>query len=478
MLGLHKLLEFRSQPGRGRARGRAVLVSAALGSILVVTGVSPALGQAVGTSGLNANQESMYLAIRDPANPAQSLCPRLGAKPDRTRDEEALFVRCGRIVFATDAGQQSDALQQVTAEELNAATTNSIDFSRAQRSSIAGRLIALRGGFGGATVASNWGTGGLLTESTGGASGDEEGSGRLGFFVNGAYGSGDKDLTDYEAAYDFDLQGVTAGLDFRFTDSFVAGAAIGYSESSADYDGGGSLDSDGVAGSLFASLYGDKYYLDLIVGYGSPDFESARHVSYTVTRTGVNAGTDNIDHTAQGSTSGDTFSAGLSAGYGFGDGALRWGPAIAVSYVKAEVDGYAETSTCDPVDPNCHQELNLLYGDQSAESLQFQLGLEISYVESTPWGVASPYARVFYVAETESDRDSFYLWYVSDPFRTAATQANVVSDEPDTTFWVWNVGMSTAFANGFSGFIDYESVADLDTISYGEVTLGMRYEFR
>jgi len=66
---------------------------------------------------------------------------------------------------------------------------------------------------------------------------------------------------------------------------------------------------------------------------------------------------------------------------------------------------------------------------------------------------------------------------VTDPFKTAATTATVTSDEPDDSYLRWAVGVSAVFANGFAGFLDYESVASLDTGSYGEFTLGLRSAF-
>jgi hypothetical protein len=38
--------------------------------------------------------------------------------------------------------------------------------------------------------------------------------------------------------------------------------------------------------------------------------------------------------------------------------------------------------------------------------------------------------------------------------------------------------VSAVLASGFAVFADYDAVASLDTISYGEFTLGVRYEFR
>ena len=48
----------------------------------------------------------------------------------------------------------------------------------------------------------------------------------------------------------------------------------------------------------------------------------------------------------------------------------------------------------------------------------------------------------------------------------------------DEYYFLWAIGLSAQFVNGFAGFIDYEAVEGLDTITSGEVSFGLRYETR
>ena len=437
--------------------------------------VSPAHAQVFGPGELNPNQASMSIAIRNPALPATedpALCPSLVRKRAANNNslpatEQALLDRCGRVVREPDAASKATALQEITAEELNAPAANAIDFSRSQRSNIAARLVSLRNVSGG-SLANLQDPESLLPVTTGGAAGDETAGGRLGLFVNGSLGEGDKDETAFEAAYDFELSGLTAGIDYRFTDSLVGGVAVGYAESETDFDDeeGGSLEADGVTGSLFGAWYGDRAYVDLIASYGSQSYDSVRRVTYTLAEEPVP-----INHTATGDTDSEVTAAGLSAGYSFGEGGWRIGPTAAVSYLKVDIDGFAEQGGTNP-------ELNLEFEDQDAKSLQLQLGLDLAYTASVSWGVLTPYTRVSQIWEQENDQQTFLIRYVADPFKTPETTAAVTSDDVDDSFVLWAVGISAAFANGFAGFIDYESVASLDTVSYGEFTLGLRFEFR
>ncbi len=444
-----------------RAARRLAVACAALSGLASL----PAAAQS-----LNPNQQSMSIAIRNPALPGTedpALCPslvRLNASNDGLpADQQALLDRCGRVVREPNAALKATALQEITAEELNAPAANAIDFGLAQRANIASRLISLRNA--GSPLA------GLvdphsLYATTGGASGDEAMGGKLGLFINGSLGNGDKDETAFEAAYDFELTGVTVGIDYRFTDSMIGGVAVGYATSDTDFDTGGSLDADGVTGSIFGSWYGERAHIDLIAGYGSQSLDSVRRVTYTLAEEPTP-----IDHTATGDTDSDVTSAGLSAGYEFGQGAWRIAPTAAVSYLDVSIDGFSEHGGSNP-------ELNLEFDDQDAESLQLQLGFDLGYTASTSWGVVTPYARAMQVWEQENDQQTFFIRYVADPFKTPETTAAVTSDDADDSFVLWAVGISAVFANGFGGFIDYESVASLDTVSYGEFTLGLRYQFR
>lgn len=441
------------------------------------------------SSGLNDNQQSVGAAVA-------RVCPQLAAlvrTNNATTDEQNLFVRCNRVLRATSSEDQSLALQALTAEEANTAQTNIIEIGTASRTPIANRLASLRNAGVGGSLASTHGPGQFSYSTTGGAAGDSDGGlseGRLGLFIQGSYGSGEKDPTRFEDGYDISATGVTAGVDYRFSDTGVVGVAIGYNQVDSDFTKDstgasldGSFDADGFTGSLFGSwtAYDGFAYLDLIASFGNVDYKSKRHIVYTVEAPPQTVGdlvlpvVDPVERIASGSTSGDTWSIGMSSGLNFDVGGLSIGPQIALNYLDLSVDGFAEKGA---------QELDLKYGQQSAESLQMQLGVGVTYAISTGAGVFVPYGNGAWIYEMIGDQDSFRLRYVSDPCArggsvlTQCSYFDVTSDNPDQSFFRWSVGVSAVFANGFGGFIDYTALAGLSTISYGEVTIGMRYQFR
>jgi outer membrane autotransporter protein len=426
----------------------------------------------------NDNQESIATAIT-------VLCPNLrrsyiatgGALPS---DQLALFDACAGTLRA-DSGDtsRSIALQELTAEELNAATSTTVDFSGLQRADIAARLVALRRASGSAALARlSPEDRNLFATGTGGAAGDEASplGGRLGVFVNGRLGSGSKDTTDLEAGYDVDGTGVTIGADYRINEQFVIGTALSYGSTDTDFDkgspglSGGTFDSDGYSLAVFGGWNGERSYVDAIASFGWLDHESVRRISYTL---GFNAPdpqlgslTTDWDATARGETDSDVMTLGASYGYNFGRGPWSFGPTLAISYLSVDVDGFSERGA-----PG----LDLVYGDQDGESLQLQAGLDVAYVASVSWGVLSPYARFVFISEQENDSQVIDVRYSSDPLGTVF---GVRSDEPDTSFFRWGLGVSAVFASGLSAFLDYDAIASYDTVDYGEVTLGLRYSFR
>jgi len=443
-----------------------------------------------GIESANPNQTAMAQAVLD-------VCPKLRAlvaAGKSTADEQELFVTCNRVINATSGADSEEvALQQLTAEEGSSSTRNAVTVGTLHRASISSRLLALRSA--GATLASLNTPGNSALGTIGGASGDSGSAiqdGRLGLYAQGYLGSGNKDRTEFENSYDIDTDGFIAGTDYRFMENLVAGVAIGVGRSDSDFTKdsagtsiGGHFDSDGLTGSLYGSWYGERYYVDVIASYGSVDYDLARGINYTVTAPAGSVPTPSgpvllpptqtVAAQATGKTSGDTQAYGIGAGYDFGSGPWRFGPLAAMNYFKASVDGFSEKGA---------DGLNLVFGKQEAESLQLQLGLDLAYTASLSYGVLIPYGNVVWISEQKDDQDVFRLRYASDPCARSETGVvscsyfDVTADKPDTSFFSWNVGLSTMLANGFSAFLNYGSVASLETISYGEFTLGVRYQLR
>jgi len=98
-----------------------------------------------------------------------------------------------------------------------------------------------------------------------------------------ATGSVDWGRTDAQGQRDFrfSTQGITVGLDKRFTDQLILGAGLGYAQDRTKIGDSGSLTRGrSLTGALYASYRPmDGYHVDGLIGYGELDFSSRRWTS-------------------------------------------------------------------------------------------------------------------------------------------------------------------------------------------------------
>ncbi len=194
----------------------------------------------------------------------QTVCGGLGAAgtvADDGSDVGDLFGRCrelvqtGNAVNASDgatafdlglnAAQLNDALLEVAHEESAAQGTSVTEVGTPAAGNVAVRIAELQGGATGFNVAAlkmnvsgySVPVASVMPREAGAASGQEAMEfSRLGGFVNGSFGFGEFDGSDEEAGFDFDTYGITAGLDYLFSDKFFAGIALTYSTENDDFD--------------------------------------------------------------------------------------------------------------------------------------------------------------------------------------------------------------------------------------------------
>jgi outer membrane lipase/esterase len=168
--------------------------------------------------------------------------------------QQDLFDRCTEMVlnsFQLDGqtvdgslglseSKLNDALQQLAGEETIAPSTVAANTATVQTTNIGARLVAIRAGVGGLAIGGLTVNGQKLQANVGqrgGAAGDPATpTGKLGLFVNGNISTGSQDATAEQNGFDLETYGVTAGADYRFTDSFVLGGALGYNHYKTDFN--------------------------------------------------------------------------------------------------------------------------------------------------------------------------------------------------------------------------------------------------
>ncbi len=410
-------------------------------------------------------------------------CPALAtADPaSLTQDQQQFLQVCTDILNADPnrpqltQAQQTAAFNALTGDELAAPQTNSNDIANVQMRNVAGRLRAIRGGAGGISVTGlGFGSGesqiaaaalqSMLENVIGGAAGEAGLSSRWGLFINGNLSFGEKDDTLLEAGFDFDTFGVTAGVDYRFSNNLFGGIAIGYGSSESDFfSNGGDLESDGYTLSAFTSYYRDALYLDAIVNYGTSEHDSDRRIFFD-SQSGA------INNTASGSTDGTQRSLGLETGLNLENGGWTFSPNLSLFYSDVDIDSFRERGSA----------LGLAFSDQGIESLTLGAGLAAVYSYSTEWGVLRPQLRADFIREMEDDAQIINFRFLSEPFANDPSAPvfpwPLKTDAPDKDYFLLGIGVSAQFRGGVSGFVDWQSLQGYNDLQVDSVTFGLRWE--
>ena len=437
-------------------------------------------------------------AQQDMARAIEIMCPNLDARaeaPDRTAAETELNIVCANVSFndgvtadgdpapVPGLGISDDALnstlQSLNGEELDAVQTEVQEIGGIQAGNIRARMSALRSGVsGGLSVAGlNIGLGDRVLAlddpdryTIVPAQFDDSFLSRLGIFVTGGFKIGDKDSTGEVDGFDFDSQGVTAGVDYRVSDQLAFGGAVGYSALNIDFDttddspAGQELDSDSVLFSLFATYFPtERIFVDGIATVGWSFYDAERRVVVP----SANPALPPIDDTATGDF--DAFQYGFAGdvGYEIPVRGATITPLFRLEYLAAEIDGFTESD----IDGS----LALRYDDQDADSFTTSLGVEGAYPISTGFGIVQPSVRAEWVHEFIDDQDGVFIQYANDP--TGTSRFEVSSEDVDQDYAVVGAAVTGTFAGGWAAFLDYETVLALSDFDIHTINVGLRKEF-
>lgn len=209
---------------------------------------------------------------------------------------------------------------------------------------------------------------------------------RWGFFISGTGEFVDIESTSEARGSSFNTGGVSVGADYRLSSCFVLGAALGYSNISADLNLDGSLRSNGGNVNLYGTYYDQGFYVNGIVGGGFGSVDTRRLT---------------VGGFARGDTTTTGFNATLGTGYDHKLGRFTFGPLASLTYGRIGIDGFTETGA-----------LGAMYFDsQSQESLQSAIGLQATYTAKVGRITLTPIVRAQweheYLTSTSSIRAGF-----------------------------------------------------------------------
>jgi outer membrane autotransporter protein len=438
------------------------LVRLKLGVLLIgfsfsaaTSAVSPIAGILQNTDGINSSQSNM-------ANVIEIACP--GGRGINSDDFQN---RCDAVVGSAlnqSIPQTFNALQQTSPEQI---PSQGVSATRTSFNAIAGRMSALRAGARGFQVA-GLGSGALpinlasLANPLGGAAGDSGGVwDRLGGFINGNYNTGNVDTDVNQLGYNLNSGSINAGIDYRFGNDLIVGAAFTYTRTESSFDrNGGTLDSDAYTGALYSTYYAtDNLYFDGVATMGAIDYASVRRIQYTVPSETVNT-------LAKAAPTGNQYSVSVGSGYNFAVKQWLFNPYVKANYIKLDVDGFSESGGSG---------WGMAFADQGVESVTTTVGNQISYAFSTAWGVFTPNVRGEWHHQYKDGSRNIAVRFLGD--NSSGLAFNTVTNAPDRNYFTVGTGVSGTFAQGLSAFLNYDALVGYRDVESHLFTLGARLEF-
>jgi len=416
------------------------------------------------------------------AEAIDELCPNL---PSNSSDPNVvdLRARCLELIASgeTDPDGVSSALAELFSDVAVVQAEVQQVSTRAQFDNIKTRTEALRGGVRGVDLGGlsmNIGPNQLALGSLfqGLAQADEGkapevGSdfSRWGFFVSGNIGRGKANAGGANAGYDFDIQGLTFGVDYRKSDKLVFGVALGYNDQGNDLAfGQGALETQGWSVTGYGTYYrNDSWYTDFSLSLGRNQFEMQRQIRYTVI---TPSGTTTVNQVARADSGGGSLAMAASIGRDFNRNGWGFGPYLRTLYTRNSFDALTERLTAGQPGAG----LALVINAHDSTSLSSVLGAKVTRSHSTNWGVLVPHLEVEWQIEHQTQAADLEAYFLFDPARTPF----VIAGEPiDKSFMRIGAGLSFVATKGRSGFIYYEKILGKQRISQDGIAVGLRFEF-
>ena len=257
-------------------------------------------------------------------------------------------------------------------------------------------------------------------------------TGSTGFWLGGNARFGTRDSTGSMSGTSFRTDGVSAGVDRRFSDRLVLGAGLGFARDKADIGTDGTQSS---ATGTSAAFYGSyqptpKTFVDGLLGYGTLSFDTDRFVAP-------------FSAMAHSHRSGNQVFGSLAAGYEHRDNGLLLSPYGRLDFTADKLKQTSETGG---------GQFSLTYFDQTSHSLRSALGVRVESSHETAFGLATPRLRVEYQHGFEGSA-SAQLAYTD---LINGTRYGVTTDPTSRNSITLGVGSDFTLRNGVKLGIDYQ----------------------
>ncbi len=258
--------------------------------------------------------------------------------------------------------------------------------------------------------------------------------GAWGAWIGGAIRSGSTDARNGAAGADFETDGLSAGADWRLSQSFVFGAGVGYGRDRSDVgERNSNVDGESFSVVAYASYHpGETFFLDGLLGYQDMRFDLRRFLT-------INGGS------VTGARDGTQWFGSLSSGADIVQGNVQYTPYARLDVSRATLDAYTEQG--DAV-------YALAYGEQNVDATTGNVGLRVEMKNDTDWGAFTPMFRAEYQHDFKAD--GFTTMRYADLISGPVYGTDVAGF--DRSRWMLGLGANFVFDSDFSIRVEYRGV--------------------
>ena len=267
------------------------------------------------------------------------------------------------------------------------------------------------------------------SDRAGASSGPQGGTG---LWIGGNLNFGSRDQTSDSSSLRFSTDGVSVGIDRRFSDRLALGIGLGYARDQTDIGSDGSMTrSKGSSVALYGSYQpGDNTFIDGLIGYGALNFDTNRFVAAA-------------NDFARGERKGEQWFGSLAAGYEHRSEGLLLSPYGRLDFARDRLKQYTETGAGLSA---------LTYFEQRVPTLQFALGLRAESVHETAFGWALPRLRAEFRHDFKGEGQATLAY--ADLFSGPTYSVTPAVDKRNSL--LLGIGSDFILRNGLKLGVDYQ----------------------
>ena len=263
---------------------------------------------------------------------------------------------------------------------------------------------------------------------------------------SGEQDAGDMNNGELQSGYKDNLNGATIGADVLWRENWVAGAALGFSNSSVEFantdgdgQGDGDFDMSDVSILGFASYRDDAMNVQAQLGYSALDYS----FEYA-------------------DSAGNNRFAFVKGQYTFRKGGWQFIPGLSLNYQSQFVEAYVEEKSSANPTPSS-------FSSQKTRSLQGGLSLHVDRAINFNWGVFLPRFAITAEQVINSGQRGINGYSGGQAFELTAS-------EIDKSHMLVDVGASLVLPRGWAAFFNIQSLLQQENYSSNTVQLGFRKE--